>query len=125
MENGQLHVVRKDVLLWALGGFAEEGDPLRATSFTPQQIGQMAEVASKRRASFHEVADLARKIGHSAGSVRTTITKMRRGPLPRYHEVALRDLGLSVPALDRMDAVRALALRTSALERAVAGLGDD
>lgn len=62
-----LHVVRTDVLLWTLGGFAEtdEAALFRVNGLSPVYVRGLKAIASKPRAAYGEVLDYTRRNGQS------------------------------------------------------------
>jgi hypothetical protein len=88
MTNITLHVIRKDVLLLALGGFAEqqESSDLRAI---PEWVGRhILQIAAKPRAALGEVSELAERSGRSVKSLKVMISRARRGYVPEYRRSA-------------------------------------
>ena len=85
--SGLLHVIRVDVLLYALGGF-ERPDPVYDYGIArvyPDWLGRkILEIARKPRAARGEIADLSETSGRSRHSLSAVIYEARRGRIPKY-----------------------------------------
>ena len=99
-ERGMtLHLIRTDVLLYALEGFAEVRDhPYRAAgcSLTDWQIRGVACLAlSKPRLGRGEGVEAARRLLLGPVSLKTMLCDVRQGRMPRYWQHVLRDRELT------------------------------
>jgi hypothetical protein len=80
-----LHVVKTDVLLYALGGFAPEPMEWPAKNFLPMKlIREIKRVAAKPKASYGEVRTLATRYQRDYKSMGTWIYLARRNRTPAY-----------------------------------------
>ena len=79
MPRDTLHVVRADVLLWTLGGFAS-AEFASGTRVVPVwQIREMAELAKSPLLPDGEGRRLAARYGRSAKSIRIQLSQLRTG----------------------------------------------
>lgn len=89
-RRNEMHVIRTDVLLWALGGFAEP--PAEAGRFRALPTGlarEVAEIARRRRAQDNEIVDLAERWNWSRNSLSALISYARTGHrrVPEYRNL--------------------------------------
>ena len=82
-----IHTVRLDVLLWALGGFAEPAavrisERMSEIYYADHEIRRIKRLATKSRTPKGEGSDLADDLGRSRGSVRVMVCRVRRGSAP-------------------------------------------
>jgi len=85
MTVGDLHIVRTDVLLWTLGGFAEPPKKAQGrTTIEPKLLDELRQVASRSKARHGELTNLARRFDRSNETLRVFVWKIRHGIEPRY-----------------------------------------
>lgn len=84
--KNQLHVIRTDVLLWALEGLAERQQCCEHTSrlLTGRQIKAIRELAAKPRCAKGETIEMAERAGMRHGSLQQLVYRARRGYSPAY-----------------------------------------
>lgn len=89
--KNELHVIRTDVLLWALEGLAERQQRCKHTSglLTDMQINTIRDLAAKPGCARGEIKDAAQRIGMTLGSLKQLMWRVRRrGYAPAYWEYA-------------------------------------
>lgn len=82
-ERITIHRVRTNVLLWALGGFADDRSLLSTSPFTDEQLGRLLEVAKKPRAAMGELKALVALWERDQRVVITIVHRLRAGWRPR------------------------------------------
>ena len=82
----ELHVVGTDVLLWALGGFAEPSEEMPYARFLPVgYVRELKRLALKPRCSNMEVKELAERYDRSySGAVSAICFRRRNTRLSRW-----------------------------------------
>lgn len=89
--SGELHIIRMDVLLHALGGFEERRDKPReqGMSYTDLQIRRIKKLALCDRNPWGKLSSEAQALGIPYRSLLTFISMARRGVAPKvWGEVA-------------------------------------
>lgn len=89
--KNELHVIRTDVLLWALEGLAERQQRSEHTSglLTDRQITVIRELAAKPRCGKGEALDAAARLEMSSDSLKQLVWRVRnQGYSPAYWGVA-------------------------------------
>ena len=90
MSGDALHVVRTDVLLWALEGLAaadlrdHEQIISYPRSLSPHQVRVLRAIAARPRAASGEIKRLAACWGLPCDSLKAYVSAHRRGRSPRY-----------------------------------------
>lgn len=80
-----VHLIRTDVLLLSLGGFAEPPREMPNDRFLPVgYVRELKRLAEKRRCSHGEVKELADRYGRPVGAATTAIYYQRRNNAPGW-----------------------------------------
>lgn len=91
-----LHIVRTDILLWALGGFGDGKAAFRDEEvhwhrrFSDDQVRAIRELAARVPAPGHRRLDygiyqrIGTKTGIAAATLRVMVCRARKGDVPKY-----------------------------------------
>jgi len=90
-KRSELHVVRTDVLLFALGGFGEELQrDSRTRLYSDYQIAVIRKFLTEfpTRTPYYELRKLSEKVNVSRKSLMSQICRYRKRGLPQYWRAA-------------------------------------